>query len=354
MNPHFEPSHVATRFGLALSERYRRFLIGERAQLGRVFAVLPSYASAMPIAFDGDALASFFHDDWPEDRPGYAHPYVSEVELGEAAGGWIPLATIGSEEAQFLVVRAADEACPVAMWEHETDRFVPCAPTLDSFLNSLGRTKKAAKRPKAPKSTVDIDKVRALADKLDELVAKPPGPKRTAALEAGLAKLEPMLLAMPHTSTMDDDDAIVPGLAHHTRGIVLRALGRTEEALAALERASIDGVPRNVSPQTVADLLLHDLDRPERVVELCASQPDPRPLMRRTWALALLRLGRIDDAVAQLAPIIETQVNAARKLRPETDATAETARRKALLAKAIEEYATARALDASALLSRLT
>lgn len=351
--PYFEAAHIAKQFGLALSKRYERFLATERAALGRKFAVLPSYENAIQVAFDGPSLTSFFHDDWPEDEPGYAHPYASEVELGAAGGGWIPLATIGTEEAQFLVVRAGDEACPVAMWEHETDAFVPCAPTLDSFLGSLGSTKKGAKRPKPAKSQVDLDKVRTLLDKLDDLVDKAASPKRTATLEAGLAKLEAFLAAMPHTSTMDRDDAVVPGLAHHTRGLVLRALGRPAEALAALEHAVIDGVPRSISPQRVLDLLLHDLDRPERVLEVCASQSAPTPLMLRSWALALLRLGRIDEAATKLGPIIERQVAATCKLTPKTDVAAETARRKALLAKAIEEYASVHAIDARALLAHL-
>lgn len=348
MSRYFQASHIAATFGITLSQRYLRFLDKERPSVGRTFAVLPSYEGAMPVAFDGAPLESFFRGDLEEETD-QDHPSADEAELG-GAGGWIPLATIGVEEPQFLVVRAAEEPCPVAMWEHETGDYVLCSSTLDAFLASLGKTAKAAKRPKAK---VDLDKVRALIDKLDDVLKLPTSARRTKDLEAGLAKLEPMLVAMPPTLTMDPDDATVPGMAHYTRGLVLRALGRFEEALAALEEAQIDGRPKNVSPQTVVDLLLHDLDRPERVIEVCARHAAPTPLLRRTWALALLRLGRIEEAASHLGLIVERQVQATCKLTPATDPVAETARRKALLATAIRDYANARQLDASDLLARL-
>lgn len=342
---YLEPSYVSTRFALALSERYRRFLLEERAGLGRRFAVLPTYRGAMPVWFEGPGLESFFHDG----GPGAGHPSASEAALG-GASGWVPLATLGDDEPQFLAVRAGEPACPVAMWEHETGAFVRCASTLDGFLAGLATTARAA-RP--PTSTVKLSKVRALAEKLQELAKAAPGRERTADLEAGLVGLEPMLAALPPTWTMTPDDATIPALAHYARGLALRALGRAEDALAALERASIDGEPRNVSPQVVVELLLLDLDRPARVVELCAAHAEPPVLMRRSWALALLRLGRLDEAAAQLAVVIERQVAATLRLKPTADPAAERARRAADLAQAVSAYAERHQLDASAWLACL-
>ncbi|MBP6838197.1 MAG: hypothetical protein KA190_12870 [Kofleriaceae bacterium] len=349
MSRYLEPAHVAATFSLVLSKRYLRFLAKERADLGPRFARLPTYEHAMPVAFAGAALDSFFHDDWPADDPSYGHPSATEAELG-GAGGWVPLATIGDEEPQFLVVRAGDEACPVAMWEHETGGFVPCAASLDAFLEVLGKTARAAR---LPKSKVKLDKVLALADSLQDLAKAGPSPKRTAGLEAGLAALAPMLAAMPHRSTMDPDDATVPGQAHLARGVALRALGRYEEALEALMRAPIDGVPRLIAPLRVAELLLVDLDRPAEVIALCAAQPDPVPLLRRSWGLALLRLGQIDEAAAQLDLVVERQVDATLKLMPKADRATETTKRRAALVAAVRDYAGRHQLDASALLARL-
>jgi tetratricopeptide (TPR) repeat protein len=342
---YFDPAYVSNRFALPLADRYRRFLTDERPGLGRRFAILPSYQGAMPVCFEGRALESFFHDG----GAGPAHPSASEAELG-GAGGWVPLATIGDDEAQFLAVRAGEPACPVAMWEHETGEFVRCAATLDAFLAGLATTARAARPLKSP---VKLSKVRAVTDELQGLAKAAPSPARTAGLEAGLAALEPMLAAMPPTWTMTPDDATVPGLAHYARGVALRALGRPEEALAALERAPIDGVAKNVAPQVVVELLLIELDRPARVIEQCEAHPDPLPLMRRSWALALLRLGRLDEAAAQLAVVIERQVAATLRLKPTADPAAERARRAADLAQAVSAYAERHQLDARAWLACL-
>ena len=99
-----------------------------------------------------------------------------------------------------------------------------------------------------------------------------------------------------------------------------------------------------MAPQTVCDILLYDLDAPARVVAL-ATSPDAAPLARRTSMLALLRLGRFEDAARHVTPIIERQVEATLKLSPASSRAAETARRRALLVEAVRAYVATHPVD---------
>jgi len=127
-------------FGVSLSERFRRFLEGERLRFDGALADLPSYGDPMELWFDGQDLESFVNDDWPDwgdDGCPYGHISATEIEFSGPLDGWVPLATIGEEQAQVLVCHAASADCAVAMWEHETGELVPVAPSLDTFLSAL-------------------------------------------------------------------------------------------------------------------------------------------------------------------------------------------------------------------------
>jgi len=114
---------------------------------------------------------------------------------------------------------------------------------------------------------------------------------------------------------------------------MLRALKRYDEAAQTLEHAVIDGAPRIVDFETLCDILLMDLNRPERVVALCRAL-DVVPLMvKGTLALAFFQLGEHTEAVK----LLKTPVD---KLR-------------ALWRTKITAFAKKRKLDASALLAKL-
>ena len=109
------------------SPRYERFLPGKKAKQdeGR-WSQVPFYEAPQKLKFSGKELAQL-----------------------DAREGWVPLATLGQEEARYFVVKAGDSACPVALWEPERETFTPHAHSLDSFLASLGTTKTTAKGTEA-------------------------------------------------------------------------------------------------------------------------------------------------------------------------------------------------------------
>src|SRR5580658_8540701 len=122
MSKYFDADLIEKRFGVPLSARYRRFL--KRREWKRYDGLMAEglYGNPIAVRFQGEELESFFHDDWPADAATYGHVAAPEVELG-GDEGWVPLATLGSEESQFLVVKADDEACPVALYEHDDREF---------------------------------------------------------------------------------------------------------------------------------------------------------------------------------------------------------------------------------------
>ena len=89
----------------------------------------------------GTELASFVLDDWPDEdedgEPFLPHPMASELDFADALQGWVPLATLGMDDMQVLLVRIDDPACPVGLFWHEDETVLPVADSLDAFLASL-------------------------------------------------------------------------------------------------------------------------------------------------------------------------------------------------------------------------
>jgi hypothetical protein len=138
MSKYFDAELVQERFNVPLSERYRRFL--KRKEWRKYDGLMAEglYGNPIAVRFQGEELESFFHDDWPADAGTYGHVAAPEIKLG-GSEGWVPLATLGEEESQFLVVKADDEACPVALYEYEDQELVRVADTLDGFLKGLAK-----------------------------------------------------------------------------------------------------------------------------------------------------------------------------------------------------------------------
>lgn len=264
-----------------MSPRFRRYLQGTepRDHEGR-FALVPSYERPMQVHLEGRALERLKKHAPQRD-------------------GWVPLATLGREEPQYLVVEATDPVCPVAMWEHETGKLVPCADSLDAFLEHLGETEDDAKA-----GALAVDRIRAVVERGIGLTDKRVTAKAKAEIETTLVELEPMLSRLPSAKSL-------VGTEHHglhvralfSKGRMLRALGRFEEACAALGDVEIDGELRRVAPTLVCEMLLHDLDRPDEVVTLC--ERAGAEARHDLWGAALLRLGRPDEALVHLSTHVQ-------------------------------------------------
>lgn len=243
------------------SARYSQYLDRDEATThdGR-FALVPSYGAAIQVHLRGRALDAL--------RRGAAR----------LPAGWLPFAALGREEPQFLAVKADDDACPVAMWEHETGALKPCADSLDAFLAHLG-----ASPAEARLGALSADLVREAVERGIGLTDTAPKAKTKPQIAEVLTTLESMLARLP----MDER---LRSRAQYSRGRMLRALGRFEEAVEALEP---------VARETACEILTLQLDRPERVLELCdaAGEDDVSPKMALCRIAALLRLGRPDDAL---------------------------------------------------------
>lgn len=143
MSQWLTPEWISKQFELTLCPVYTQFLNEKRyKELSGKWSDIPGYRHALEVWFEGEELESFLYDDWPTDRDYYGHSSAVEVRFEEFPG-WLPLATLGQEEAQFLLVQVSEEAAPVAMWEHETNTLVPVAPSLSEFLNQLRDTLEA-------------------------------------------------------------------------------------------------------------------------------------------------------------------------------------------------------------------
>jgi hypothetical protein len=140
MNKFINPSSIEAKFHVTLPKRYKDFLEkGENEKYDGWFGEIPSYEGLTQVFFTGKDLESFINDEWPDDDS-YGHPSAT-MNIFEDDLGYVPLATIGKEEEQFLVADASEGKCPVFMWEHETGEFEPVSDSLDKFLKSLKKRK---------------------------------------------------------------------------------------------------------------------------------------------------------------------------------------------------------------------
>lgn len=242
------------------SARYSQYRDRDEATThdGR-FALVPSYGNAIQVHLRGKAFD------------------VLRRRAARLPAGWLPFAAIGREEPQFLAVKADDDACPIAMWEHETGALEPCADSLDAFLAHLGGSADEARL-----GALAADLLRETIERGIGLTDTAPRAKTKPQVVEVLATLESMMARMP----MDEH---LRSQAQFSRGRMLRALGRFEEAVEALEP---------VARETACEILTLQLDRPERVLELCdaAGEDDVSPKMALCRIAALLRLERPDDA----------------------------------------------------------
>ncbi len=273
------------------------------------YADVPSYGQPMQVRFNKRALAN--------------HPSVDSLPAG-----WEPLATLGSEESQVLAINAAGA---IGMFEHETGKVVPVAVSLDVFLANLGKTRAAAK-PNEP--IVGIGTLRKVVERGIGLTDGRITKAKQVEIQVVLEELEPLLANMPSEEAVHGGEHHgLPSRALYSKGRMLRALKRFDEALDTLENAVIDGERRVISFEIVCDLLLFDLNRPERVVALCDSQKEEPFGVSRTLALALFQLGKLDRAAALLQSP-NPKVQAARR-------------------EAVSKFAKTRDLDATALLAKI-
>jgi hypothetical protein len=131
----------AEALGVTLPARLRRFIDHERDDYDGREALLPNYDGPVEVWFVGTELASFVLDDWPDEdeegEPFLAHPTASELDFDGDLRGWVPLATLGIDDMQVLLVRVDDPACPVGLWWHEDESVLPVADSLDAFLGAL-------------------------------------------------------------------------------------------------------------------------------------------------------------------------------------------------------------------------
>jgi hypothetical protein len=299
------------------SARYAAFLADkEWKRHDTKWSLVPTYEKPMRVKFIG------------------TRAFTSEADL---ADGWVPLATIGSEESQFLAVRSTDDACPVAMWEHETGKLVACAESLDAFLAALGATARDATEPA---TAYDIAKLRSLANEVEKLVDARASKKRDAALAPKVVELQALLAQRPETLT--GDDASAADMANYRVGQAMRALKRFREAVEIFRQPG-------VAQDSAVDLLVNELDDAPLAITICEAHTDPSPVMRRGWALALFRLGRFDEARVQLRIVVQRQVDSTLKLYPKKDRAAETKQRTRVLAETVETFAAKYALDVTRL-----
>jgi tetratricopeptide (TPR) repeat protein len=287
MSTRFEPAFIAERFNLKPSIRYSRFLsTQEWKPFHGYFAELPTYESALRVCFEGQAFDDFFDG--------------SIATFGGEAG-WVPLATIEGEAATFVAVKANDPECPVAMWEPDTEQFTPWAETLDLFLASLGKTKRAAKVPALKAG--DISAVHQAANDAEDILDRPTSAKKTKALEKIVLKLEALTVPGPLMSEkrlVNTPWATVPTRALQMKGECYKALGRYAEAAAVFESSIIDGVATVISNDELCELWLEHLNAPEKVIALCRSLEGSNVRLlagrRFNWGLALFVTGQLDEA----------------------------------------------------------
>jgi len=353
MSKYFTPKRVMAAFNVTLAPRYEQFLTKKEWQKydGR-FADVPSYQKPLQVHLTGQQLESFFHDEWPEDEPDYGHPSATEVDLG-GKEGWVPLATLGDEEPQFLVVNVNETKCPVAMWEHESARFVACAQTLDAFLASLEKTKDSVTPAQSQGANVA-----ALSRITEKSIGLPDGrltKARLQEIEKALAALEPLTKNLPSEMALTGGEYHgLPSRAVSVQAKMLRALKRFDAACDTLENAVIDGEKKTgIAPAMLCEMLLHDLDQPKRVIAVCEAQAEIRPVQLKMWALALFREGQLDEAAKHWSTAIECQVSATLKLYPKKERTKELKECLKDTAERVNAYAEKHDLDAKKLLGRI-
>jgi len=121
-----------SEYGVTPSLRYRSFIEQREGEaVDGAEMNLPHYCDPMDVHFSGDELDSFFVEESE-----VLHSGAYNVDFSKHPG-WVPLATIGSEEEQFLCVEATADLCVVAMWEHETESLIPVCESLDLLLETL-------------------------------------------------------------------------------------------------------------------------------------------------------------------------------------------------------------------------
>lgn len=337
---------VAAAFHVTPSARYRRFLTKrEWIKVNGWYAVLPHYAVPLKVRFDGALLESFFRDRDEDDsheagdEKAATHPATTEAELGGTAG-WVPLATLGEEEPTFLAVRGGDEACPVAIWEPERKRFLPVIDSLDAWLKSLAPTPAGAE---APRDERDLPGLVDAVNRVDAALGGRRSKAQRAKLEAALEVLQQATAPerMPSEKALAGGEYHgLPSRALYTIAKALEALGRFDEACDVLEHSFLDGVRVSIAPETSCRILLHKLDRPDRVIDVCsAMEGEMSPLQRGLFALALFRRGDISAAAKHFHAIVDRQVEATLKLSPKAERPTEVAKRWTAVRASIHEYA---------------
>lgn len=208
---------------------------------GKFLTGLPGYTSdsAFELRFDDARLL---------DR---AALFDGSAMEGSALEHFIPLARLG-DEAQFLVVDVRHEACPVFMWEHETDALEPVAEGLQALLDRLKDAKALAAERAA---------YRAKFKKAAKLAAKILPPARelaqAGAYDQALAALTPELAGVapiPYDGKGDFDAVTALASCFNLRGLCLLKTGQIAEAVAEFEKAYACG--GSVGDETFTNALI--------------------------------------------------------------------------------------------------
>jgi hypothetical protein len=342
------PAFVATALGVRLPARYERYLSsGEWQACEGLWCEVPGYQSAMRLSFSGPELAGFFEGDEADGKHPASLSSASEAPLG-GPQGWVPLATLGQEEARFLALSTLDANCPVAIWQPSTGTFTPVSHSLDAFLASLGHT---AAHTQTLEPAVGAAALNALVERGKALLEGRRTKARLKDIEALLAELAPLTGRMPSSQSLHGSPyQRLPESAMHMKARLLHALGRVAEACNTLQYARFDGKTQMISPDTLSAMLLHDLNQPQAAAEVCAIAAQGRisSAQRSTWALALLRLGDEVGAAAQWQQMITTQAAAILKLYPKKTLAQETTECIAALREKVLPYAREHQLDAQA------
>jgi hypothetical protein len=324
------PARLATTFHTSLAARLETFLLTQREAVEGFWADA-LFQAPIQVHFSG---------------PEYAR--LVRARAAEPFEGWVPLATLGREEACFLAVQTSRPECPVAMWEPDTNTYTPYADSLEAFLAALGATAKLAKRPKADNSALEA--VQALLNEGDALLEGRLTKAKQAGMSAVLEQLKGSLPLLPPAAGLKGGRfARLHVSAIWVKAKLLAALKRYGEACDTLEGATVDGVQRIESPVALCRWAIEELDQPERVDRVCRGLGDDlQPLLRISWALALLRLDDLPRATEQLTLALAQQVAATVKLKPKTVAAEERTRRLGLLHAEVTAYAQRHHLEAKA------
>jgi tetratricopeptide (TPR) repeat protein len=93
------------------------------------------------------------------------------------------------------------------------------------------------------------------------------------------------------------------GVSHNNLGVILRELGRPEEALEVYERAALPFGPTQLTLRNEVNLLLEDLGRHEEALERAERLEDPYQRVEIRWLHALLTAdwNRADSIAAEVA-----------------------------------------------------